>query len=390
MIVQTVRPGSKAKKPVFCLGQEQHMREKIKTFFCILFLACALPYIITLCFQGKEGKEAFLPMADSNPSTEGSNEEKEGKEEKPDVQESEQEHSSENKEQPDAQAEEGGAESKETSDAQAGEGGAESKETSDAQAEEEDEELEEYLAGVVAAQMPLEYEMEALKAQAVIARTTLRAAQEQGTEPPQSLNKEELLKLWGEEGYLENYQKAMEAVAATREIVITYEGAYPYAAFHAVSAGKTRSAAEALGNEQMPWLAGTDSMQDIPAEDYLKVTFFDKKDFARRLITVFGDITVSDENPLQDLELTARDSAEYVTKVTCQGQEVTGEEFRSALELPSACLYLKEVEGKIRIVTKGLGHGLGMSQYGANAMAKQGSSFQEILKTYFKNIEISD
>lgn len=329
------------------------MREKIKTFFCILFLACALPYIITLCFQGKEGKEAFLPMDESGSSADASSKGKEEKEEEkePDGQEEEKE--------PDAQ-------------------------------EEEDAEMQEYLAGVVASQMPLNYEMEALKAQAVIARTMLRAAKEEGAELPVSSSKEELLQLWGEDGYLENYQKAMEAVEATREIVITYEGACPYAAFHAVSAGQTRSAKEALGSDQMPWLAGTDSMQDIPAEDYLKVTFFEKQDFARRLITIFGDISVSDENPLQDLELTARDHAEYVTKVTCQGQEVTGEAFRSALELPSACLYLKEVEGKIRIVTKGLGHGLGMSQYGANVMAKQGSGYQEILKTYFKNIEISD
>ena len=94
------------------------MREKIKTFFCILFLACALPYIITLCFQGKEGKEAFLPMDESGSSADASSKGKEEKEEEkePDGQEEEKE--------PDAQ-------------------------------EEEDAEMQEYLAGVVASQMPL-------------------------------------------------------------------------------------------------------------------------------------------------------------------------------------------------------------------------------------------
>lgn len=333
------------------------MKEKIKTFFCILFLACALPYIITVSLQGKDTREkqeqgedlstANLEADTKDPEAETQDPEADTKDPKTDVQDS-------------------GVDSETPKDL----------------------DIEEYLVGVVAAEIPLNYETEALKAQAVLARTNLMAAMEQKEELPQSISQEELLDRWKEAGYSQNYQRAAKAVEATRGVVITYQGSYPYAAFHAVSAGSTRNAQEALG-EEMPWLTGVDSTIDIPSENYLKVTFFEKKDFAGKLKEIF-DVEAEEENPLDGLEITARDAAEYVTEVAFKDTTVTGEEFRNALELPSACLYLKEVEGKIRIVTKGLGHGLGMSQYGANAMAQGGSGYQEILNYYFKNIEISD
>ena len=112
--------------------------------------------------------------------------------------------------------------------------------------------------------------------------------------------------------------------------------------------------------------------------------------FLDRLKAAFGDVPVSEEHPLEAVAISARDGGEYALEVAIGEKTVSGEEFRNGLELPSACLYLKEVEGKIRIVTKGLGHGLGMSQYGANVLAKEGSGYRDILNYYFKNIEISD
>lgn len=299
------------------------MKEKIKTFFCILFLVCVLPYIITICLKEKAGEAKTEETIADLPG-----------EEKMDV--------------------------------------------------------ENYLLGVLAAEIPVNYELEAIKAQAVIARTNLMAALKADTELPESLSREALLKLWGEEGFTDGYQKLAKAVEGTRGIVMTCQGSYPYAAYHAVSAGYTRSAREALGNDNMPWLEETDSRMDIPSEDFLKVVFFEKKEFAQRLQSAFGDAVISEENPLENITVSARDSGEYVLQIAIGEKTVSGEEFRNALELPSACLYFKEVEGKIRIVTKGLGHGLGMSQYGANVLAKGGSDYREILNYYFKNIEISD
>ena len=309
------------------------MKEKIKTLFCVVFLMCALPYIITTYLQGKEaedlskdtGSEAVLSANIA-----------------------------------------GDLEIPENLD------------------------VEEYLIGIVAQEIPISYETETLKAQAVIARTNLMAALEQGTELPESMSRERLMELWGEEGFSDNYSRLSEAVAATAGVVMTYQNSYLYAAFHAVSAGSTRNAEEALGNTKMPWLAGVDSSMDIPSEDYLTVIFLEKQEFLQRLKTVFGELPLTEDAPLEGFVIAVRDSADYVVQVTMGEVTVTGEEVRKALSLSSACFYIKEVEGQIRIVTKGLGHGLGMSQYGANVLAKDGSDYRAILNYYFKNIEISD
>lgn len=307
------------------------MKEKIKTFLCVLVLVCALPYIITKCFDrsGKEGgagdDTVVLPgMEAVTGETNGT------------------------------------------------------------------EDMEEYLIGVVAKQVPMSYETEALKAQAVIARTNLLAAKEKGEELPEGVSRDELLKLWGKEDFGSSYQKLVNAVKDTEGVVLTYQGSYIYAAFHSVSAGRTRSAAEALLNDKLPWLDSVDSDSDIVSQDYLKVIFLEKSDFVKRLTEAFPKLALDAEKPLDSIAASARDGAGYVTELKSGEETVSGEDFRNALGLSSACFYLKEVEGKIRIVTKGLGHGLGLSQYGANEMAKKGMNYAEILSYYFKNIEISD
>lgn len=307
------------------------MKEKVKTFLCVLVLLCALPYIITMCFDrsGRETgtKDSLLPSNGTEEDPEGEN---------------------------------------------------------------DTEDLEEYLISVVAEQIPMNYEMEALKAQAVIARTNLLAAKEKGEELPKGISREELLKLWGKEDFGGNYGKLVNAVEDTEGVTLTYQGGYIYAAFHAVSAGKTRSAAEALGTDKLPWLDCVDSNQDIASGDYLKVVFLEKSDFVKRLTDAFSNLTLDAEKPLDSIAVSVRDSAGYVTELKSGETVVGGEEFRNAIGVSSACLYMKEVEGKIRIVTKGLGHGLGLSQYGANELAKKGMDYPDILSCYFKNIEISD
>ena len=94
------------------------------------------------------------------------------------------------------------------------------------------------------------------------------------------------------------------------------------------------------------------------------------------------------ENILESVVVETRDSSGYATQVKIGEKTVAGEEFRGYLGLNSACFSLKEVENKVRIVTKGLGHGLGLSQYGANELAKEGKNYKEILKHYYKDISI--
>ncbi len=249
-------------------------------------------------------------------------------------------------------------------------------------------EVEEYLAGIVAREIPLDREPEAVKAQAVIARTELLNAAEHEEELPESMSREEMLTLWGQDGFEKNYQRLEEALEATEGEVLTYKKELIQTAFHAVSAGKTRNAEEAFGNS-LPYLESVESDMDIPSRDFLKVIFLEKKELTDKLNQACPDTGITEENVTDLLSVSKRDSSGYALEIQAGEKTITGEEFRACLDLNSACCYIKEVEGKVRIVTKGLGHGLGLSQYGANVMAEGGSDYQEILQYYYKNVEIT-
>ena len=308
------------------------MKEKIKTFLAICVLVLTMPYIITLLFQqndtSPDSKHAPLSAKDTA------------------------------LQQP-------------------------------ASTDDPNMDIEEYLEGVIANEIPLDFHLEAIKAQAVIARTTLTSALESGTEElPASMSREEMLTLWGQDGFETNYRVLETAIESTRGEVITYDGSRILAAYHAVSAGATRSAIDALGNEKAPYLSTVESDLDIPSTDYLNVTFLDKKDFLHKLQDACPGLKTTEDKVLDAVSIDGRDESGYVTQVTLGETTMSGENFRECLNLNSACFSLKEVEGRIRIVTKGLGHGLGLSQYGANEMAKEGMDYREILNYYYQGIAI--
>lgn len=246
---------------------------------------------------------------------------------------------------------------------------------------------EEYLAGIVAEQIPLDSQPEAIKAQAVVARTSLVCALENEEELPASMSREEMLSLWGQDGFEQNYRALDEALGATQGEILVWEGKPIQAAFHAVSAGKTRDAREALGVE-LPYLSSVDSSIDIPSHDFLKVIFMEKKELADKLNQARKEAGLTEESVAEGISVVKRDAGDYALEVAVGTQTMTGEEFRECLALNSSCFSMKEVEGKMRIVTKGMGHGVGLSQYGANEMAKAGSSYEEILNYYYQDVTI--
>jgi stage II sporulation protein D len=315
------------------------MKEKIKRFFCLCILILALPYIITAIFQGKalpSGIEKLQKTDLRQPQTK----------------------------------------QEEVVSTDIGKIN-----------------IEEYLIGVVAKEISVNLEPEAIKAQTVVARTNLVTAIRDKEELPASVSQDELMEIWGKDSFRDGYQRLEQAIAETERKIITYQGQSIYAAYHAVSAGHTRNAKEALGYSKMPWLQKVDSTIDIPSKNYLKVEFLTPESFSKKLKSGFPEIKLpktTSKALVEFIKIKKRDGSDYVTELTLGKKEVTGEEFRTAFSLNSACFYLSEVEGKLRFVTKGLGHGLGLSQFGANEMAKDGWGFQEILKYYYKNIEISD
>lgn len=297
------------------------MKEKIKTFFSVCILVVAIPYIITLLFQGSETSTVEKKI--EKIENKGSN-----------------------------------------------------------------IDVEEYVKGVVAKQISLESEMETIKAQTIIARTAIVKAQEEGKELPQSMETEELLQLWGQKGFEEKYSVLEEAAQATKGEILTWQEKPAEAAYHAVSAGMTRNGKIALGREDVSYLEAVDSQTDISSPDYLKVIFMEKEELAEKLQKADATLVLQANEIPGNIQILERDAGGYVTQVQVGAVNLGGEKFRKYLELNSACFYIKEVEGQIRILTKGLGHGLGMSQYGANEMAKEGKDYKEILNYYYQGLEI--
>lgn len=254
--------------------------------------------------------------------------------------------------------------------------------------------IEELLPNIVAAQISVEYEPEAIKAQAVIARTRIsKKMQEKGTDTLQpdqlsqymSLN--EMEEVWGYQKMQEYYKKLNSAVEATKGITIKYQGNYIEPSFHAVSSGKSRDGNEAYHSRNYTYLKAVENPYDILAENYIKIIRMEKQQLSELVNTKLGS-EIPPEEILGKIEILNRDESDYVTSIKVGGHTMAGEEFRHMLDLNSACFYIEETEGKVRITTKGLGHGIGLSQYNANEMAKEGKTYQEILQYYFENIEL--
>ena len=198
---------------------------------------------------------------------------------------------------------------------------------------------------------------------------------------------QELKKVWGT-SYESNMEKLRQAVEETSGEILTCEDQTIQAAYHYAANCKTRNASEVPGQEDYIWLQSVDSEDDMLADGFLNVSYMEKQDFVNALAPIFQDEVLDVDQMPGALELSKRDSAGYVTEVTYGTTVANGEAVRQALHLNSACFYLSELDGKIRIVTKGIGHGLGLSQYGANELAKQGKNCREILTYYYTGVSI--
>ena len=231
----------------------------------------------------------------------------------------------------------------------------------------ETEEDADMLFCIVAKEISADAPEECIKAQCVIARTNLKAAEETGTELPGSMTMSELQELWGDY-FSEAEGKIREAIQETDGETLQYRNHYIYAAYHAVSAGNTRNMEELYPDSDMPYLSGVACYEDAQAPDYLSVLYLD-----------------------QEIPIEEKDSAGYVTKAQMNGKSYTGEELRGELGLKSANFTVTELEpGKIRIVTKGHGHGFGLSQYTAQKMAEQGEDYRKILQYFFPGTELEN
>ena len=246
-------------------------------------------------------------------------------------------------------------------------------------------ELEEYLVGVVAAEMPASFNSEALKAQAVLARTYALKKISKGEKLTDTvstqayIDKNEMQNKWGNE-YSKYYNKIVSAVNSTKGQVVKYNGNYIEALYHSTSNGKTENAKEVWGQD-IPYLKSVDSSWDKKTTSYLKI---ENKEF-NTLMKVLG--INFDKNT--NIEILSRDESDRVSEVKVADKTYTGVEFRTLLNLRSADFDISVIDNGVEIITRGYGHGVGMSQYGANEMAKLGYNYKNIINHYYTNVKIT-
>lgn len=254
--------------------------------------------------------------------------------------------------------------------------------------------LNEYLIGVVSAEMPAEFELEALKAQALTARTyyfkqvlmsgtsTLpEGAEVTDTEAHQVYkNIDELRTQWGPD-FNWKYQKIAEAVSATDGQILTYNGEPITATFFSTSNGYTENSEDYWANE-FPYLRSVESPWDKDSPKFTDQKVMSLSEFEKRL-----GVGIKDANHLGTI--IERTEGKRVGKVEIGGKILTGKEVREALGLNSSHFTWYTRGDNVVIETTGYGHGVGMSQYGANGMAAEGKGYQEIVKHYYQGVEIA-
>lgn len=260
--------------------------------------------------------------------------------------------------------------------------------------------MADFLPGVLSAEMPASFEAEALKAQAVAARTYIisRIESESPNHPEADICNDasccqafimttELQSRWGA-NFTAYWKKMCAAVEATDGQYMTYEGAPILAAFHSSSAGKTENASNLWSYR--PYLVSVESPEspeDVP--DYVTTVEVSVDDFRSTVLGAYPAADLGGE-PSGWLGEISKNSGGRVEYITVGGTQAEGGEVRTLFALRSAAFDLKYTGEYFLFTVTGYGHGIGMSQYGANVMAKGGSGYQEILEHYYSGVTIEN
>lgn len=252
--------------------------------------------------------------------------------------------------------------------------------------------LEEYLVYKLSAVMPQEYEKEALKAQAVLLRTeVVEALREEDTKSLQ-ISGGGMERWYETDTGSEAYLPWRQAVEETSGLYLCCEGEPIQASYFKLSNGQTRDAAEVWDTDTRPYLTGISCVQDKAARDYSSTVKVSRTNYIRTLqARLTGNFS---QQEILEGAAVSYDSAGYVTKVSFSAenketQEIDGEEFRYLFDLPSASFEMEQEKTQVIFRVTGVGHGFGMSQYGANCMALNGETYDQILAEFFFRTELA-
>ena len=260
--------------------------------------------------------------------------------------------------------------------------------------------LDEYIACVVSAEMPVNYEIEALKAQAVVARTytiykitTSKKHNEadicdKSTCCQAWISKEDRFERWDEDKRILNWNKILQAVNETVGEIITYENKPINAFFHANSGGKTEVPFYVWGGTNYPYLQVVETSGEDNYSQYSSEAKFTKEEFIKKIKEKHEDFKIDFEKE-KCIEIVERDESNRVVTVKIGNLNLSGVETRTLLGLRSANFMVEINEEEVLFKVIGYGHGVGMSQTGADALAKQGKNYEQIIKHFYTGVEIT-
>lgn len=257
--------------------------------------------------------------------------------------------------------------------------------------------VRDYLIGAVAAEMPASYAPEALKAQAVVSHTYAERIRLQNQRCPdaslrgadfsddsahyQAFYSAEQMRLAGGAHFAENYDKIADAVDAVCNLLLYADGEPIVAAFHAVSAGKTEASENVWGGA-LPYLVPVGSEWDSSAPHFEEETVLAAGTVRKALTGKYPQIVLPEE-PAEWFQITDVSASGTVRTVRCGSEVLTGQALRELLSLRSACFAVTARGDRLVFTTKGFGHNVGMSQYGANELARRGTDCAGILAHYY-------
>lgn len=258
--------------------------------------------------------------------------------------------------------------------------------------------IDDYLCNVVSAEMPADFEIEALKAQVIVARTytiykILNKKHENADICDDStccqawISKEDRLARWEESKRENNWKKINDCVNSTKGKIITYNNQPINAFFHSNSGGVTEIPVNVWGGTGYPYLQSVETSGEDAYNQYASEVTFTQEELINKLKQKYSDISIdfSNENEIKILEYT---ESTRVKTVKFGNHEISGVEARTLLGLKSTNFEITKDGDNIKFSVKGYGHGVGMSQTGADSMAKQGSTAEDIIRHFYAGVEI--
>lgn len=262
--------------------------------------------------------------------------------------------------------------------------------------------IDEYLYNVVSAEMPANFEIEALKAQAVVARTyTIYQIINNGNKHENAnicdsskccqawISKQDRLNRWEESVREQNWKRIEEVVNKTKGEIITYNNQPINAFFHSNSGGTTEMPVNVWGGTGYPYLQSVQTSGEEGYTQYASEVEISNNDILKKLQQKYPNIKI-DLKKEDDIKILDYTNSGRVRTIKFGNTEISGVEARTIFELKSANFEIIKSPNSIKFKVKGYGHGVGMSQTGADSLAKNGSNYKEIIKHFYSNVEIKD